>query len=317
MSDNEQHLTELLTSALSAAKNAEVQLRMHPPPEPPLISSTSASSPLTVELREENVAVQPVQISSPTPQRTSPWIAVLCVLALVLLVIFLVRACSGASKISLAQRAGNPAPVQPPPPPVVTPVVVPDRASNPTSAEIPDPDLTSTPIPVQSSPDLVFNTEPAEVPSIPKRQKPPPPEIKLKPPKGPKPAPLPKPVEEAPEEEPWLRPRQEEREDPQMTVGDVMYVTAREPQKARLLSRLRPPEIPSDSLRSRLSGREIRCSVSLTSYGRATASCGPSDLPPFILSRAREILEAAQWQAATDEEGEPCPDKVTVKFELE
>jgi hypothetical protein len=101
--------------------------------------------------------------------------------------------------------------------------------------------------------------------------------------------------------------------------GDTVVVVVRafvKPKGARPLNELRYPPIPADALKSLLSSDVIECHVAVTRNGQAAADCGGNSrsLPAFILRQAREILERAHWQPATDDQGDACSDLVTVRF---
>lgn len=108
-------------------------------------------------------------------------------------------------------------------------------------------------------------------------------------------------------------------EAPPMTMGEQIDVVAKlyyTPKGARSRSELRYPLVPSDALRSLLSDKLIVCRVSVEADGSAVADCSesPSAIPGFLLQRAKEILEKALWEPATNELGEPCLDEVPVEF---
>ena len=105
-------------------------------------------------------------------------------------------------------------------------------------------------------------------------------------------------------------------DDPQVSVGDQIIVMGESLQKlkgARLLSQIRIPLVPSDALKSFLSGRVIVCHADIGPEGRAVGDCRENPgAPEFVLRRIEENIEAASWQPATDDRGQPCKDRVRV-----
>jgi hypothetical protein len=90
-------------------------------------------------------------------------------------------------------------------------------------------------------------------------------------------------------------------------------------QRARPLGALRYPRVPSEALRSMLRGQVIECRVAVAATGSASADCGGNrpEIPPFILLRAREMLERTPWQPAGTEHGDSLADQIIVKFIME
>jgi hypothetical protein len=105
-------------------------------------------------------------------------------------------------------------------------------------------------------------------------------------------------------------------DDPQMTVGVVIDVIAQPCRGAHPRGKLIYPPVPADALRSRLSTETITCHVRVDSAGHPAADCSgnAADLPSFLLARAREIIEKADWMPATIEQGQPCDEEVDVLF---
>lgn len=126
--------------------------------------------------------------------------------------------------------------------------------------------------------------------------------------------PLPPPLGSSFSEPPVADTRVED--DPQVSVGDQIVVVGeslQKPKGARLLSQIRVPLVPSDALKSFLSGRVIVCYADIGPEGRAVGDCtGNPGAPGFVLRRMEENIAAASWQPATDDRGQPCKDRVRV-----
>lgn len=112
-----------------------------------------------------------------------------------------------------------------------------------------------------------------------------------------------------PSDEPSVLPLDTQR------IDDSVYVLQGERTRARPKVKLRAPEPPSDSLISLLSGGCIRCVVEVDKAGQAKSHCSAdlSNLPEFLLRRAREIVEGAAWEPAQCG-AVTCEDKVVVEF---
>lgn len=141
------------------------------------------------------------------------------------------------------------------------------------------------------------------------------------------PAPTPSPIERltpilAPEGG-SITPNPGEKEDRlPISIGDRIEVTAEPPQDPkgpRPLGSLRYPPIPAtDAVRSYLAGGVIDCRVTVSEARKAKADCNSDleELAPYFLRRAEMVLEQAQWQAAIDEFGKPCPGVARIQFRM-
>lgn len=185
-------------------------------------------------------------------------------------------------------------PVPPAPPPVI-PVTVPPGPPSRTSPTSPR-RKGSKPLPPMASAPPEQSTEMEQTPL-------PQPQIDLNP--TPDPDPVPTPVDT-----------------PEVSVGDVIVVTAeppKEPRGPRPRAQLYYPPIPAaDAVRSHLSGGVIACQVTVGQNGQARAICNSNleKLAPFFLRRAEAVLEQAEWEPASNENGTPCEGVATVRFRM-
>lgn len=88
--------------------------------------------------------------------------------------------------------------------------------------------------------------------------------------------------------------------------------------KARPKWQPRPLDLPTDSLRSQLSGREIVVKVRVDKYGRTSVVriSYPPRTHDFLVRRAVERVLAISWEPARDGEGRATPDEVEVGVPL-
>ena len=103
---------------------------------------------------------------------------------------------------------------------------------------------------------------------------------------------------------------------PEVSVGEIIDVIAEGPLASRAFP-VRPlhyPRIPSDAVRSRLSGLTITCEVEVDAAGRAQSACFGEGVENYFLARATETLNSTPWKPAMDSSGEPCADKRKVEF---
>lgn len=79
----------------------------------------------------------------------------------------------------------------------------------------------------------------------------------------------------------------------------------------RPLTTLRFPPVPAGAL----SGQVVVCRVLVEVDGKVSAECAdnPPNLPQFLLRKAEEMLEEAEWQRAMNKHG-PVSGRVTIQF---
>jgi hypothetical protein len=93
-----------------------------------------------------------------------------------------------------------------------------------------------------------------------------------------------------------------------LTVTDKPYVT---PRRASPKSDLRLPRLPSDSLLSFMTGKQISAEVEIDEQGVATVKqqvqCPPGT-PDFIRAQVVRILQTTRWNPALNSRGEAVKD---------